>query len=256
MNFAFLMSAFYPFFYFIMLFEYLRTFYPDYFNQIMVKIALASISLFSRGQILYIKGKKVLSKKYTNLLESNPQLATFVEKYLSNNRQQTDVDFIVNGKIVYSTTKERLLNSGNLHDETYSNIPTDFELIIYSKTYKNSETENITYKKVLSSFPVEDNHFDIVKTNYRFLLTEILIGDKIINTNFSDNSHNYFVVDNLLSASFMKYYLNQYHASDIDVPRFTDNFDYKIRALDQNVNEVSFDKEKQLLIKKENYEII
>ena len=256
MNFTFFISAFYPFFYFIMLFEYLRTFYPDYFNTIMVQIALASISLFSRGQLLYIKGKKVLSKKYTNLLESNPQLATFIEKHLSNNRQQTDVDFVVDGKIVYSTTKERLLNSGNLHDETYSEIPADFELIIYSKTYKKDESEYITYKKVLSSFPVEDKHFDIVKADYRFLLTEILIGDKIIKTNFSDNSHNYFVVDNLLNASFIKYYLNPHHKSDIDVVLFADNFDYKIRALDQNVNEVSFDKEKQLKINKENYEII
>lgn len=253
MNFTFLVSAFYPFFYFMMFIEYFRTFYPDYFNNIMVQLALASISLFSRGQLLYIKSKKVLSKKYTYLLESYPQLANFVEKYLSNSNQ-TDVDFVVDGKIVYSTTKERLLNSGNLYDETYSRIPTDFELIIYSKTYKNHESENTTYKKVLSSFPVEDKHFNIVKADYRFLLTEIVINDKYIKTNFSDNIHNYFVVDNLLNESFIKYYLNQYHVNEFNI-ECLNNFDYKIRGLDQNVNEVSFDKENQLLINKENYEI-
>ena len=253
MNLTFFTNIFYPVFYFIFIIDYIRTFYPEYFNTIIVKVALVSIRLFSRGELFYIKCKKVLSKKYINLLESNPQLASFVEKYLSNSKQ-TDVDFIVNGKIVYSTTKESLLNSGNLHDETYSKIPTNYELIIYSKTYKNNENTNITCKKVLSTFPVEDKHFDIIKADYRFLLTEIVINDKIIKTNFAYNIHNYFVVDNLINASFIKYYLNQYHKNDINI-ECLNNFDYKVRALDQNVNEISFDKENQLKINKENYEI-
>ena len=69
MNLTFFISVFYPLFYVIFIIDYVRTFYPDYFNNLMVQIALASISLFSRGQILYIKGKKVLSKKYINLLK-------------------------------------------------------------------------------------------------------------------------------------------------------------------------------------------
>ena len=254
MNLTFLMSIFYPLFYFFFIIDYIRTFYPEYFNTLFVKLALVSIRLFSRGELFYIKSKRVLSKKYITLLESNPHLASFVEKYLSNSKK-TNVDFIVNGKIVYSTTKESLLNSGNLHDETYSKIPTNYELIIYSKTYKNNENTNVTCKKVLTTFPVEDKHFDIIKADYRFLLTEIVINDKNIKTNFSDNIHNYFVVDNLINASFIKYYLNKYHKNDINI-EYLDNFDYKIRCLDQNVNEISFDKENQLKINKENYEII
>ena len=70
MNLTFLMSIFYPLFYFFFIIDYIRTFYPEYFNTLFVKLALVSIRLFSRGELFYIKSKRVLSKKYITLLES------------------------------------------------------------------------------------------------------------------------------------------------------------------------------------------
>lgn len=247
-------QIFYFVLYAVFLIDFLQMFYIEDFNNMIINVSFYCISLFSRAELFYIKTKRVFRNVYIYIVDSNPQIASILENNLSNN-QQSDVDFIIDGKIVYSTTKKILL-SDNSRDGTSIAIPKDFDMIVYSKPVKINETDYITYKKVLNYLPVEEPHFDVVIADYRFILTEIIIGDKTINTSFSHNKHNYFVSGNMLNESFIKYFFKQYHVSEFTSDYLFDPKDYKIRVLDQNVNEVFFDQQNQLQIEKENYTII
>ena len=238
--------------------EYIRMVNPELFTRWAIHLSLLFIRLFSSGQLVFIKAKKCVTIKYNTFVESYPQVLN-VYNYIFPEKKQNDVEFIVDDTIVFSTTKEQLLLKEYLCDS----MPTHFDFIIYSKTVA-SDNELVTYKKIITEVPVEETQFDVVGADYKFILSEIHIGDKTIVTNFSCHKHNYFVAENVLHLAFLKYYLKQYHANelkdilsediDVDVDVNVD-VDIFLSVLDQNVNKVVFDKTNQLQINKENYEI-
>jgi hypothetical protein len=228
---------------------------PGLFNRWAIHLSLLFIRLFSSGQLVFIKAKKYVTINYNTFVESYPQVLD-VYNSIFPKKIQNDVEFIVNDTIVFSTTKEQLL----LKEDLCDSMPAHFDFIIYSKTVA-SDNESVTYKKIITEVPVEETQFDVVGSDYKFILSEIHIGDKTIVTNFSCHKHNYFVAGNVLHLAFFKYYLKQYHANELKDILLEDkdvnvDVDIFLSVLDQNVNKVDFDKNNQLQINKENYEIM
>jgi hypothetical protein len=241
--------------------EYLRTTVnPELYNRYIMQVSLIFIRAFSSGQLVFIKAKKTVFVVYNNFVKSHPQLVD-VYNSIFPKKMQNDIDFVVDGKIVFSTTKETLLHHNNANVKSDNVMPDQFDFIIYSQPDDcNGAGESITYKKIITDTPFEEVHFNVVKADYKFILTEIQINNLVIATNFYCYKHNYFVAGNIFHLPFIKYYLNQYHADDLNSVSLEDLdasvSGFKLRMLDQNVNGIVSDSNNQLKINKDNYEII
>lgn len=217
--------------------------------------SLSFIRAFSVSQIYLKKINRFLTNK---IFKTNPSLNEFISDYYPE-KITNNVDFVVSGKVVYSTTKKKLLQNT---DDKSNDFIKDSKLlsnsfIVYTEINNENPERPITYKKIISEYPCESKHFECKPADFKFLLTEILIDDKIIMINLSSDEHNYFVVDNNLDNHFIKYYLNKYHEKQLlenDILlNEVKNFD--VRILDQDVKQEIFSNNKSIIINKDNYEV-
>ena len=211
------------------------------------------IRFYSEGEMFVNKTKKATYIFYKNTLQSNPKIKECIETIFPK-KIVDDVEFIVDHDVVYSTTKNTLLN-GNINVDTYREKPFNFNIILYTEIHNETEEKPITYKKIITEFPFEENNFQCKPTDYKFLLAEIIIGNKIIKVHFTDNNHNYFVVGNKFNREFINYYLNKHYPKELKDISFSDLQEFQIRVLDQNVKEETFTNKRLLVLNKENYEI-
>jgi hypothetical protein len=247
-----------PFFIFFILNEYIQNNY--YYIEECIKynvifLSIAIIRFYSGCEIIFNRTKKTTNLIYTNVLESNPNIKEAIG-FIANNvfpkKINNDVEFVSGSRTIYSTTKNILLE--RINDECID-MPTDFEFIVYTENHNDSNETLITYKKINTEYPFSEEIFLCEPTQYKFLLTEIIVGDKIINVNFTDNNHNYFVVGNKFTAEFISYYLNKYYQHELNTVSFSELYEFQLRVLDQDVKEETFTNKKILILNKENYEI-
>jgi hypothetical protein len=90
----------------------------------------------------------------------------------------------------------------------------------------------------------------------KFILSEIILEDKKINIDFKINNQNYYVCDNIFTSKFIVYFLNEYYSEEIKDLSLDKIMNYKVKILDQNVNEESFDFKNKIKINKTNYCIL
>ena len=209
--------------------NYFKINYPEQHTKFIIESSYNLIYYFSFVQIQLTKLGSYLSNKYVTFIKSNPRLSEIVDKL--ERKQQNTIEYI--------------LNDSNL---VLYNKPERFDFIIYSdfKENKNnklilrelSDTETIKYEQ----------------TKYNFILCEIKIGDKVTKIDFKGDNYNFMIVNNKIDASFVNYFMKKYYMyednSDVSC------FDYKIKILDQNVNEVVLDTTKEIVLGLENYEVI
>lgn len=244
------------FFFMFILNEYIQNNYhhvEKYLQNSIIFVSLAMIRIYSEGEMFFNKTKKSTYIIYRNTLQSNPKIQEYFEKIFPK-KIVDDVEFIVDHSVIYSTTKNTLLN-GNINVDTYREKPFNFNIILYTEIHNESEENPIAYKKIITTFPFEEDKFQCEPTGYKFLLTEILIGDKIIKVNFVDNNHNYFVVGNKFNKEFINYYLHKHYPKELKDLSFNDLQHFQIRVLDQNVTEATFTNKRLLVLNKENYEV-
>jgi hypothetical protein len=208
--------------------NYFKINYPEQHTKFIIESSYNLIYYFSFVQIKLTKLGSYLSNKYVTFIKSNPRLSEIVDKL--ERKQQNTIEYIS--------------NNSNL---VLYNKPERFDFIIYSdfKENKNnklilrelSDTETIKYEE----------------TKYNFILCEIKIGDKVTKIDFKGDNYNFMIVNNKIDASFVNYFMKKYYnyedISDVLC------FDYKIKILDQNVNEVVLDTTKEIVLGLENYEV-
>lgn len=209
-----------------------------------IYFSLACIRLFSVSQI-YFKNVKVFVEK--RFIKTNPSLNEFFESYYRK-KIIKNIDFVLDGKITHSTKKSTVLNKNK-----HVGNPFQHSLIIYSENQENS----VILKKVFNDLPCDETQFICEPAKYKFILTEILIQDKKILINFSNNTYNYFVVGNVFTNSFMKYFMIQHYSKDLEENNiyFDELKEYTVKILDQDVKEVFFTNNSVLVINRETYEI-
>jgi hypothetical protein len=205
--------------------NYFKINYPEQHTKFIIESSYNLIYYFSFVQIKFTKLVSYLSNKYVTFIKSNPRLSEIVDKL--ERKQQNTIEYISN-------------NSNSVSQD-------NFDFIIYSdfKENKNnklilrelSDTETIKYEE----------------TKYNFILCEIKIGDKVTKIDFKTDNYNFMIVNNKIDASFVNYFMKKYYKYEdiLDVLCV----DYKIKILDQNVNEVFLDTTKEIVLGLENYEV-
>jgi hypothetical protein len=198
--------------------NYFKINYPEQHTKFIIESSYNLIYYFSFIQIKFTKLGSYLSNKYVTFIKSNPRLSEIVDKL--ERKQQNTIEYISNDNfdfIIYSDFKE---NKNN-------------KLILREL----SDTETIKYEE----------------TKYNFILCEIKIGEKVTKIDFKTDNYNFMIVNNKIDASFVNYFMKKYYKYE-DISDVL-CIDYKIKILDQNVNEVILDTTKEIVLGLENYEV-
>lgn len=221
--------------------NYLMKEYPQEYRGYAMAGYLKIMYIFSKAQIKY---KQICNFIYN----TNPRLISYLNEYRKLKNQNIDnVEFILDGKVIYLTDKEKIVNH-------IINIAKE-DFIIYSD-YDSSNSENVcTNKKIITiDSNCSDNDFIYEVSDIKFMLCELYIGDKVykINLKCDFDKYNYYLVDNIINKKFMIYYLIEFYNED-----FSKSIDkFILKLIDHNVNKFEIDitdTSNYIQIKKDGY---
>lgn len=214
------------------------TFYIGVVNNpnIAINLSYNAIRYYSKLQFHC----KKLKKGITNLIKNNPELNKFFNEFIKNNKQN-DVDIVKNGNIILSTNKNKLINEPSI-------IPEDYDFIVYSD-HTSIDCENtVLHKKIFRTIPKSLEEFDYEKVDYKFIMMEVIINEKSLSVELSNDKYNYLIVNNMLDEKFIKYYLKKYLCHEIEGYDETHFDDYTLKYIDHNINMCEVDKTQTILI--------
>jgi hypothetical protein len=210
--------------------NYFKINYPEQHNKFIIESLYSLIYYFSFVQIKITKLWCYLNNKYITFIKLNPRLSEIVDKL--EKKQQNTIEYISNNSNLVSLEK-----------------PHHFDFIIYNDFTNTTNTNN----KLILHELLFNNEIVYEQTKYNFILCEITIGDKIVKIDFKNENYNFMIVNNKIDALFINYFMKKYYRyEDISDVLW---FDYKIKILDQNVNEVVLDTTKEIVLGLENYEV-
>jgi hypothetical protein len=221
--------------------SYLKHEYPEQYNGYLMMASFNAVYVFS---VLQIQAKKIQEYLY----KTHPRLKNYLDEYsMSKNENIDNVEFILDGKVIYLTDKEKIVN------HIIDIIKEDF--IIYS----DYDSKNVcTNKKIIvkdsTTSNCSDNDFIYQVSDIKFLLCELYIGDKVYKITLKSDieNYNYYLVDNIINKKFMIYYLLEFYNEDFS--KSQDKFILKL--IDHNVNSCEIDitdTSNYIQIKKDDY---
>ena len=197
---------------------YLKNKYPQEYNKFLLEL---SLRIIYTGSVIQIKLKKMTTYIYNTF----PRIKNFLDSYNKIDDNQDNVEYILDGKVIYLTSKEKIVN------HIVNIVKEDF--IIYSD-YASANSENICInKKIIKTDSIcSDKVFVYEVSDIKFMLCEVYIGDNIYKINLKGDKYNYYLVDNIIDKKFIIYYLIEFYNEDFY--KSTDKFILKI--IDNNVN--------------------
>lgn len=202
---------------------FLKKNYPEKYNEYLIAVSMNIIYITS---VVQIKIKKC--KKY--IYRTNPRLVELINNYMkTNNDNKHNVEFILDGKVIYSSTRENITN--------YIVDTPKEDFILYSD-YSTINSENICInKKIINDLITEDKNFDYELSDIRFMLCELIVGDIVYKIDLKSDNYNYYLVDNIINKKFIVYYLlNHYHETvSLDEIK-NENSKFILKIIDNNVN--------------------
>ena len=215
--------------------KYLSSKYPEQYKKVWFHFCYYggyySIYAFSKVQMLYYKIKPSFIEYYKN---------TFLSKLFTPNIDSLEtIEFIKDGNIVFSTNK---INSFDFVD-----IIPSFDFILYTKIFQQSAD-----KKIMYEIPTKESDFKIEKTNYKFMLIELFIENKVYKIDLSTNIYNYYIVDNKINKAFLLFYLKKHLNNDcIKTP--LEN--YSLKIMDECICIKNCEINDEIILNKTDYQV-
>ena len=242
----------------ILLSDYLKIHHPEIYEEVVLYIEFIynkskETAITSSYNAIYLYSKcQIMFNKY------NPHLQKWLEPIIQkivthNNTKIDDIEFILDGNVVYRTTKDKMIE----FYEDVANQPIQYDFIIYSDHSNVSNTNNnqIT-RKILKTRPSKESDFEYEKSDIKFMLCEFCVGDKKIKVDFKNDHSNYYVVNNKFDTKFLKYFLQKYYADYIENMNLNEIHDFKINIIDHNVDNIISDKDNIVKLSKNSYELV
>jgi hypothetical protein len=189
--------------------------YPEYYEKIIILILYNCVFYYSKIQMYFMK-------------------LNFIKSYFLI--KPYDIEFIQNGQIVYKTYKSKL------ELITEKEIPS-FDFIIYSD---NQLYNDIPVNKIIYYSIPQD--FNYIKTNFKFIVIQLLHQNITNNIVLSNNKYNYYIINNLINDKFLLYFLN--NVENYNITKLTD---YNLQIMDHNINQFSLSPTDNLLFNKDDY---
>lgn len=202
--------------------DYFKNNYTEKYNTVITYGGFYLIHMYSVIQILYDK----LPASLLHFMENNSS-------------HDSEIEFIQNGDVHFLGSKDEFIQKDI---KCWNDI--DYDFIIYSHYDK---ADKIINKTIFYKIP-DENDFNYVTSNIKFVLSEIEMKDKTIKIEFKTDTYNYYVVNNVLNHKFLEYFLKKYYPREIIEFR-----DMKLKILDHNVEKQEFDLTTILQINKDDY---
>ena len=223
-----------------------KNLYPEKYNNLIMNVSYCGIYFFTTVQMKLIQTRRYIVNKYNSFLLFFP----FMKKYINNISEYfvktQDIEYIRDGEVIETSSKKWLLQNYKKVDPDENNIN---KMTIYT---------NGINKKVLSHVPFEESHYNCEKTSYNFVLIEIQIYSEIKKIDLTTDDYNYMLVDNVINKDFVIYLLKTHYPKYVKIVNYyySGNLDkYKIKILDQDVNEIVLNQYNYLTLKKDSYKI-
>jgi len=235
------------FFYFFVVYSYLKHKFPEKTQDCLIFVSYNFIYLYSKLQIILNKNKycnEMYNKSmiiYTNI--NNIISKYFYKKQVINSK--LSVDIILNNEINKTFELEEFLNTFYSKKTMKSCLVSfDYDFVIF-----NGDNN---MKKITKQITTEDDFidlqvFDIEPLSYKPILCELIIKENVVKFNLSDDTkgYNFLVLNNCLDKLFFTYFMKKYY--DLDIKE-----DYVIKILDHKVTTHLFDSSETIKFEKEN----
>jgi hypothetical protein len=213
-----------------------------------MKLSYSGIYTLSYGQIQMNKLKnKIISNKYSRYFIDS--FKNIKRKFKGNDESSNPVtlQFIKDGNIVNTLSDTDL--KGNKKLDVVSEA---YDVILFSYKDKDDDSKP-TYKKLLESYENEKD-LELNLSEYKFILFEIEVNDKMIDMPLVTSEYNYYMTNNIINKDVVKYLLKTHSDLNIDDLDSLDN--YNINIIDADVNTVKVPSDKAVKILDDGYEII
>jgi len=213
----------------------------DKLTNISIKIGYNLIYLYSVCQIKFNKYIQFVSLPLNNIYDN---IYSFLIKY----------EIIKDLNIMYKLDKDGFIEYTLEHYLTKTDLKLTLEKEKNNKndcflfTYKDNKT-NITNNVFYTHFP---ETFSYKVSKVKFMSAELEFNGKTYPIVLKNDTHNYYVVGNILNQTFLKYYLRNVLKANIicDIP-----FEYTLNIIDDNVNFIVVKNNEYLIFNEDNYEI-
>jgi len=233
--------------------DFLQNHFPETYHWIIINGSHKIIYFVSTLQIM----TKKINNYFVPFLRNKLSQVPFITKLFSKNNNNNDNDSDnneLNIEFVYNENVFRLANINEITNEklTRLNVSFTYDFIIYSHYDVSSQ---ITNKIIFYKFPNKEDLMNHEKSNIKFILSELVIGDKIIKIDFKTDTYNYYLANNVFEQRFLKYFVKKYYFDKIkDLENIEEKLDsMSLKIIDHNASTETFDKENILKICKQNY---
>ncbi len=221
---------------------YLARYKPDEFNNVITSLMFNCVYIYSKLQLATIKFHTKLENNYLVLKITNFYNGIST-KYVDDKSEINKIEFVKNGEVV---EKLKGCSISKLND--YLSEKEDYDFAIYDLV---GGEDSVVNKKILQVGEVIEHSYEV--SDIRFFLIELTHGEKKIIINLEGLYYNFYVVGNLFSKAFIKYYFK-----NICTPQ-EELCDYEcllVNLVDHNisVHEIIFkDNTQNIILNKENY---
>ena len=223
-----------------------KNFYPETYNNYLMKISYCGVYSFTTVQMKLIQTRRYIANRYNSFLLFCPSVKKYINNFCEYFVKTQDVEYISDGEVIETSSKKWLLQNYKKDDPDENKIN---KMTIYT---------NGINKKILSHVPFEESHYNCEKTSYNFVLIEILIYSEIKKIDLTTDDYNYMLVDNVINKDFVIYLLKTHYPKFVKIVNYyySGNLDkYTIKILDQDVNEIVLNQYNYLTLKKDSYKI-
>ena len=198
--------------------------FTDDVKPVCVTIIHKAIYLYSLCQMQFFKAKQYICD----------------DKIVHNSGDES-MEIFHNNSLVFAQTRTNITDYKCIYDLiTTSHLV--YDLAIYTK----ANNHKICYNKISD------------KTDYKYELSDIQFLSIIVTYNdthyavkLKDYNYNYYIVNNVINKTFLKYYLK----SVLNIVDIDNEFTYKLDIVDHNVCEHHLETNDSIIIQKNGYKI-
>lgn len=217
-------------------------YFNNYSEEEKIKlIKNALISLGYEGIYYY----SVLQIKLNNIYKKlEPHINEIQKMIIKSKMPKTEIEIMCkDGTIKNKIDIAKVLHEIKL-DDFKDHLDDNFELMIVTSQNNKSNVKN----KLCCTNIKNDISYDL--SNIKFIDLSITHNNKRYNIDLKNENHNFYIVNNKINKSFLRYYLANILKLDV-----SEEFNYKLQLMDHEVNVLHLDESHDIVIEKDSYRI-
>ena len=207
------------------------------------------------SETLINEGNKLACNVAYVIIREYSKFQIYLQKWLKKNNitmnvnakqnmpHEICIDFCKDNKVVKTIVVDK-----DLIEHIQLDISSDkYDFVILTDDL-HKINHSISNKILLKSSSSKTLNVD--KSNLKFLSFNVHYKDNVYEIKLQNDNENFYTINNRIDKDFLKFQLKKMGV-DVD-----DDFSYKIELVDHNVNIIELDDKDEIIIRKDDYEIV